>query len=444
MSDSTLTQAPSSSSDGVRRCAYLYLALDCAQPAAGGARFGLDGVSTVQLGRSERRSATRDQSPAGPRLQLGLSDRWMSTTHARLERIMGRWVLEDQHSKNGVRVNGQPVTRAELNDGDLIEVGRTFLIFRAAQLAEGSAESPGEGEPTLVPDLLAEFEKLRAVASSVPVLICGETGTGKELAAREVHLRPGRTGPFVPVNCGALPKDLVESQLFGHVKGAFTGATEDRQGLVRSAHKGTLFLDEVAELPLAAQPVLLRVLQEREVFPVGATRGVPVDIQLVAATHRDLDEMVDAQSFRADLLARLAGFTLALPPLRERPEDSGLIVAAVLRRANRANAALSLEAGRALFAYDWPLNIRELEKALQLAAALAADKPIELAHLPETVRAPRAAARRGGEDGLREQLVTWMREHHGNVSAVARASGKARMQVQRWLKRFGLDPASFR
>ncbi len=443
MSDSTLTQGPERHGNGVRRSAYLYVALDCAQPLTGGARHALDGLDLVLVGRRDQRSAARDEDAGRRRLTLGLADRWMSSAHARLERVLGRWVLEDQQSKNGVRVNGAPVQRAELDDGDVVEVGRTFLVFRAAQLAP--APEPLPDARTLVPELAADLEKLKAVAASaVPVLVTGETGTGKELAARAVHEASRRAGPFVPVNCGALPRELVESQLFGHVKGAFTGAADDRPGLVRSAHKGTLFLDEVGELPLTAQPSLLRVLQEREVTPVGATKAVPVDLQLVAATHRDLEELVEEKAFRADLLARLQGYTLALPPLRERLEDLGLIAAAVLRRSKLEHVALSLDVGRALMAYDWPMNVRELEKALQVGAALAGPRPVELAHLPEAVRAPRPAAKRPDDARLEEQLVAALREHRGNVSAVARAMGKARMQVQRWLKRFGLDPASFR
>ena len=442
MANGTLTNESKRSTGGPRCEPYLYVVLDCAQPLAPSTRHALGDVDVVLVGRRERRSSTNETVAGERRLSLGLADRWMSSNHARLQRVMGKWLVEDQQSKNGTRVGGQGVERTELRDGDVVEVGRTFLLFRSEQLSVGA---PPADPGTLLPELQAELERLRAVApKNVPVLISGETGTGKELAARAAHLASRRSGPFVPVNCGALPRDLVASELFGHTKGAFTGALENRPGLVRSAHGGTLFLDEIGELPLEAQPALLRALQEREVVPVGATRAVPVDIQLVAATHQDLEALVEENRFRADLLARLSGFSLSLPPLRERREDLGLLVAALLRRAGQENATLSLEAARALFGYGWPMNVRELEKALQVSAALAAGKPIEPAHLPETVRAPRPAqAKRDDDSDLRERLVAALRQHRGNVSAVARELGKARMQVQRWLKRFGLDPASF-
>src|SRR5437588_230906 len=166
----------------------------------------------------------------------------------------------------------------------------------------------------------------------IPVLLLGETGTGKELIARAVHDLSGRTGPFLAVNCGALPETLVESELFGYRKGAFSGAYEDRPGLVRSSDKGTLLLDEIGSLPLPAQAALLRVLQEEEVVPVGATRPLRVNLRVVAATHEDLGVLASQELFRADLLARLSGFTLDLPPVRERREDVGLFLTSLLRK----------------------------------------------------------------------------------------------------------------
>jgi sigma-54 dependent transcriptional regulator, acetoin dehydrogenase operon transcriptional activator AcoR len=263
--------------------------------------------------------------------------------------------------------------------------------------------------------------------------------------ARAVHALSGRRGAYLAVNCGALPDTLVESELFGHKKGAFSGAVEDRPGLVRAADHGTLFLDEVGDLPLPSQAALLRVLQEEEVLPVGATRALPVDLRVVVATHRDLPALVKDGRFRADLYARLAGWELELPVLADRKEDLGIIIAALLARLapGRPDIAFSQSAARALVQHEWPLNVRELEQALAAALALARDQVIDLPQLPEALRSPvqpRAnPAPLTEEDARRrEQLAALLAEHQGNISAVARAMGKARMQIQRWIKRYNL------
>jgi transcriptional regulator with PAS, ATPase and Fis domain len=287
----------------------------------------------------------------------------------------------------------------------------------------------------------------------VPVVLGGETGSGKEVLASLIHSLSRRPGAFQAVNCGALSPTLLESELFGYRKGAFSGADEDRPGLVRSADRGTLFLDEFADLPLPAQASLLRVLQESEVVPVGGTRPVRVDLRVVVASHRDLEELVRREALRADLLARVSGFTLKLPALRERREDLGLLVAALLRRADAAKApevSFSPDAARALLLYSWPRNIRELERTLGAALALCEGR-IELRHLSPALREapaaeePRPALPLSDEDqALRARLLELLREHRGNVSAVAQAMDKFRNQVQRWLKRFELDPADYR
>jgi transcriptional regulator of acetoin/glycerol metabolism len=459
MADRTLTHLEGTAPNRSSRPA-LVLVLECARPLAGSLRFDLKGVDAVAIGRDERRSQARLEAAGERRLKIGVADHWMSSSHARLLKVMGQWLLEDSGSKNGTRVNGAPAAGQPLADGDLIEAGHTFFLFRQVEAppdASLDAEAvPGGVQGTLCWPLEEQLERLRALArSEVPVLILGESGTGKELAARAVHRLSGRTGAFVPVNCGALAPTLLEAELFGSRKGAFTGAQEDREGLVKSAQRGTLFLDELGDLPAAAQPAFLRVLQEREVTPVGATRPVPVEFRLVAATHRDLSKLEAAGTFRQDLLARVSGFTLRLPPLRERIEDLGLLVGELLSRSQGSKgASFTCEAARALFAHSWPMNIRELEKCLLAAQALAKGAAIGLEYLPESVRTGASDAA-GGEDDparplseveaqRRDELVALLREHHGNVSAVARAMGKARMQIQRWLKRFGLDPASFK
>jgi transcriptional regulator with GAF, ATPase, and Fis domain len=281
----------------------------------------------------------------------------------------------------------------------------------------------------------------------------------------------GRRGELVAVNCGAIPDSLVESELFGHKKGAFSGASEDRLGLVRGADGGTLFLDEVGDLPLASQAALLRVLQEREVLPVGGSRPVPVDLRVVAATHRNLPAMVEHGEFRQDLYARLSGFSLELPALRERREDIGLIIAPLLARHGAdltLHPGIEVDAARALLRHDWPRNVRELESCLAAASVLAGAEPIALGNLPAEVRAsvdhpppgagpdaepvPGSAASEPARElvlseedrRIRDQLARALEEHGGNLSAVARAMAKDRKQIQRWVKRFALEPDRFR
>jgi transcriptional regulator with GAF, ATPase, and Fis domain len=259
------------------------------------------------------------------------------------------------------------------------------------------------------------------------------------------------------VNCGALPTALVESLLFGHVKGAFSGATRDEVGFVRSAEGGTLFLDEIGDLPPASQAALLRVLQEHEVIPVGATRALKVDVRVVAATHRALESAVSPGVFRADLLARLRGYTHRLPPLAERMADMGTVLADVLTHVAGPRAArltLTPEAARLLFRHEWPLNIRELQQAMAAAVALATEDVIDVPHLPAEVvapkrsspapRAPAVPAKGEEDDGLRDRLVALLHEHDGNVTAVGRALGKAPAQIHRWMKRFAIDPDTYR
>ena len=460
--------------------AFLYMALDCEHVNAASSRHGLTGIEEIVIGRADERCARRHSEGGVRRLSLCIASRWLSATHARITRVLGNWILEDAKSKNGTLINGAPVTRAALADGDVIEAGHVFFVFRNVErrpLANALPDveltdlpAPASGLATLVPSLSDSFAQLVRLASShVSVIVHGESGTGKELVARALHHLSGRSGHFIAVNSGALPATLVEGELFGHKKGAFSGAVEDRTGLVRAAHRGTLFLDEIGDLPLAAQAALLRVLQEGEVVAVGATQPVRVDVRVVSATHRDLDRLVAEGKFRADLLARLRGFTLALPPLRERREEMGMIAADLLRRLNPKRPLeirLAPETGRALMLYNWPLNVRELQKCLGAATVLAGEDRIEAEHLPREVRRaleagnfspiepeflpeeqepPRPARPlTATEESHRDELSACLREHRGNISAVARSLGKARVQIQRWIKRYRIDPFSFR
>jgi transcriptional regulator with GAF, ATPase, and Fis domain len=270
----------------------------------------------------------------------------------------------------------------------------------------------------------------------------GETGTGKEVVARAIHQLSARSGAFVAVNCSAVPANLVESQFFGHRRGAFSGAVESSLGWVRSADRGTLFLDEIADLPLPAQGALLRVLQEQEVVPVGEQRPIPVDVRVCAATHGDLEARAADGRFRPDLLMRIQGYTLQLPPLRERREDLGLILGALVRKLSRRPESVTLDAAaaNAMFDHGWPGNIRELEKCLETALVLAKGGEIRSEHL----RLSKAAKSAPPPADLRAQLARLLEAHDGNVTAVAREMGKARFQIQRWMRKFDLKAGAFR
>ncbi len=432
------------------------LALECDRPLERSTGHWLTGTDEVLFGRGAERQLRLTPESGLQRLTIRSPDARMSTTHARLLQVDGQWMIEDLNSRNGVFVNGEQVSRAELFSGDVIELGHTFFVFT---IKAGAGNGGGELKPvvaapsliTFLPELARSFTAALQVARSrIPVLILGETGTGKEVVAKTIHSLSGRSGAFVGLNCGQLTPSLVESELFGHTKGAFTGAEVAKPGLIRAAHGGTLMLDEIGDLPLPLQATLLRVLQEGEVLPVGATQPVRVDFRVLAATHHNLKQLVSEDRFRSDLLARLNGLSLTLPPLRERREDLGLLIGAVLRSMQAEGVTFTRDAMRALFLYSWPRNIRELEKALELALALRGDAPVDVTHLPEDIRSfhPQASsAEESGEmDALtrRDRLVQLMQEHGGNVSAVAREMGVARMQVQRWLKRFGLEASGFR
>ena len=447
----------------------LHVALLAGQPHAPPSRHLLDGIDLVDLGRGDR-SVLRDTHGGKNRLVLRVPDPVMSRDHGRLLRVGDQWLLDDPHSKNGAVVAGRPTRNARVRARELFELGHTlFFIEDGEHPADAPLDLAGDalGAPvpelaTFSPALARDIANLARIApSDVPVLLLGPSGTGKEVFARALHQLSRRAGAFIAVNCGGLTPSLVEAELFGHKKGAFSGAVADREGYVRAAAGGTLFLDELGDLPLPAQAVLLRTLQEREVVPVGDARAVSVDLRVCAATHRDLDAMIAAGTFREDLRARLLGVTVRLPPLRERRADLGLLIGRLLTRSpGGAAARLTPAAACALFAYDWPLNVRELERTLAAALALAAGEPIDVAHLPPGLAASRPAGDAEapspvavgvpplGDDADDEQvraaLMAALVEHAGNVSAVAKAMGKGREQIHRWARRFGIDLDSFR
>jgi DNA-binding NtrC family response regulator len=328
-------------------------------------------------------------------------------------------------------------------------------------------------------DFLGESPPMKAVysliervaARSVDILITGETGTGKELVARAVHRRSRRiAAPFVPIDCGAIPDTLLESELFGHERGAFTGADARRIGLIEVADGGTLFLDEIAELPFALQAKLLRVLQERRLRRVGARKETPVDVRIVAATSRDIDVMVENGTFRRDLFYRINVVRISLPPLRQRGDDIGLLAEFF---ASRAGREMGLSAGRfsadtyqVLRHYNWPGNVRELQNVIRRAMALTADDVIGVDDLPDNVvtaagkyladtsdQLKQGSPSRAGFLALKATHVAEFEQHylheimkrlHGDVSAAAKEARVPRGTLYRLLKLHNIEPSRFR
>lgn len=386
----------------------------------------------------------------------------MSESHATLERQPNDWVLVDQGSKNGSRVGERKLARAPLVDGDLLELGGTFFRFRSTVRTPVMAPADVDASSlsglvarlaTLMPSLIRDLEVLDRVArSDVAILLLGETGTGKEILARALHDASERAGAFVAVNCGAMPAPLVEGMLFGHKRGAFSGAVSTEIGFVRAADGGTLFLDEIGDLQPPAQAALLRVLQEREVLPIGNTVPVRVDVRVVAATHRPLGTLVARESFRHDLYARLSGYTFMLPPLRDRLDDLGLLIASIARARRKERDApfeIGAPAMRALLRpHPWPNNVRELVHHVAVGRLLGSDHRIKHVPIPDPQLSFKtkwgAQPLPSSDDALRAELVSNLTLYAGNVTRVGQAMGKARTQVQRWLRRFDLDPRRFR
>jgi DNA-binding NtrC family response regulator len=357
-----------------------------------------------------------------------------------------RHVVTDAGSRNGTSVDGRPVPAegAALGPGSVVRVGDVLLVYergRDADVRDDAAWSramPGDALPMRV--LRAAIA--RVAADRAPVLVHGETGAGKEYAVRAVHEASARRGPLVAVNCAALSAQLVEAQLFGHVRGAFTGAGGDQPGFFRAAHGGTLFLDEIGELPLELQPKLLRAIQDRAVVPVGGTRPAEVDVRVIAATNRTLADEVAAGRFRRDLYARLAMWDLRVPPLRERRRD--LLGWLDRLRAEHAPGAAPLalhpDAAERILVGDWPENLRGLAR---LAHALAeADGPIEVRDLPPWLQAateaePAAAPARRRAPG-KDAMAQLYADTNGNVREMARVLACERRQIYRWLDAYGL------
>jgi DNA-binding NtrC family response regulator len=284
-----------------------------------------------------------------------------------------------------------------------------------------------------------------------PVLILGESGTGKELVARSVHFSGARKErPFVPVDCSALVPTLIESELFGYVKGAFTGAVQAKQGLMESANGGTLFLDEIGEMPVEMQAKLLRALQQREIKPVGATERRPIDVRIIAATNRDLDTAIRSGAFRQDLYFRLNVVQIKLPPLRERKSDIPLLVASFLEKFSEPQGPpreISEDAMRRLMTYDWPGNVRELENAIERGVAMGSGPLISVADLPSNLQYPTTERSPVKDEFLpleeleRRAILRTLRETGDDKLAAARMLGIGKTTLYRKLKQYHMERA---
>jgi transcriptional regulator with PAS, ATPase and Fis domain len=298
-----------------------------------------------------------------------------------------------------------------------------------------------------------EMEKLyrfisKAANSHHPVLIQGESGTGKELVARSIHFS-GRykDKKFIPVDCGAITPTLIESELFGHVKGAFTGAAQAKDGLLAIAEGGTVFLDEIGELPTDLQAKLLRAIQEKEIRPVGSTRRIPIDARILAATNRDLDAAVQSGAFRRDLFFRLNVLALRVPALRERKQDIPALVGYFVDRANQRNGmqhTISDEALRRLLEYEWPGNVRELENSIERACAMNTDNEIRPEHLPSPLLVQPSATHNPARNGFipladleKDAILAAVRHTHGDRLQAAKLLGIGKTTLYRKLKEYG-------
>jgi DNA-binding NtrC family response regulator len=425
----------------------------------------------------------------------------VSRSHARLQFDDSGWTITDLGARNGTLVNGVFADKVRLTHLDEIRVGDAFFKFVERDCAgylpyriDGAVFGGALATPLGVVggyQLATIAGALERIAKSpISAIILGESGTGKEVFARQVHAWSGRAGAFCAVNCAAIPPTLLESELFGYRRGAFSGAERDHVGLVRAADKGTLFLDEVGDLPLEAQAKLLRVLQTKEVLPLGATQPETVDVRIVCATHRDLSVMQKDGRFRGDLFARLNEYSLTLPPLRARKEDMYALCLEFLRLHKRPDLKLSVPYMTGLLHYDFPYNVRELEALIKRGIALADGGSLGAAHLSAEIHARmRDYGRRQhtalgpvssgpvshipshrppspswapsplapqSQDPLpdsydlrelapsEEELRNMLQATRGNVAAVGRHYGKERMQVHRWMKRYNIDPNEYR
>jgi DNA-binding NtrC family response regulator len=398
---------------------------------------------------------------------FALEDPQVSRRHAALTQDEdGAWHVADEGSRNGTFVNGERLSdKTLLRDQDVVRVGSHLLLFqtldeRTCRLLLEPPSAPA-GLVAESPRMLAVHKAIRVAAcTQTPVLILGETGVGKERVAAAIHEQSNRGGPLLAINCGALPADLVESELFGHVSGAFTGATA-RKGLFSKAQNGTLFLDEIGDMDLGLQKKLLRALATGEIRSVGSDSIHVSNARIIAATNVDLAAAVAEGRFRGDLHARLLAHSIELLPLRARREDI-LPLARHFCAAARLRVDFSTDAAEALLLHEWPYNVRELEQIVAAAAPeLASRARLDLSDLPDRLQVP-VASRAASEAPVvasadpallgisrnavpnRDELVRLLEIYQGNMSHVAKFLGRGRRQVYRWAERYSVDPTRYR
>ncbi len=357
-----------------------------------------------------------------------LKEEGISASHAVLSWEGSTVTIRDLNSHNGIRVNGRKVGMAKIQPGDVILFGNVpaVLVTSAGSLMKAG---PFHTRNT---SLRRELERLMRVAPSpLPILILGDSGTGKELAASLVHARSRDLESFVSINCGAIPESLLHSELFGHVKGSFSGAVNDHKGAFERAHRGSLFLDEIGELPADHQAAMLRALESGEVLPVGGERVIKVDTRIIAGTNRPLEKMVDEGDFRLDLYYRLSAITITLPTLHERLEDLPMLI----RGFGADPARLDARQWLTLLQYPWPGNVRELRNVVSRASWL--DWDTSLAMLPDSdITSSKGML---PADGERDRLVKLLRDSGGNMSMVARVLDVPRTTLRRRINQLGLD-----
>jgi transcriptional regulator of acetoin/glycerol metabolism len=386
---------------------------------------------------------------------LVLQDRMVSSQHLAISRAPeeGTFELTDLSSSNGTVVDGEQVeSSVRLRSGSIIFAGSHVIVFRMVSPAELAAihaelEDPLGPVPTINPDFAMVCKKLRALgAAGEEVLLTGETGVGKEVYAKAIHRISGRTGRFVAVNCAAIPRELVETELFGYARGAHSQAAMAKPGIIEEADGGTLFLDEIGEMAPALQTKLLRFTQDRLLVPVGGVHPRRIETRIVAATSRTAPP-TESGGLRADLAQRLGAEPIRIPPLRERLEDLGALAAFHLGEHPKP---FELAAFQSLCLHNWPGNVRELGKAMTSAEALArGSERIDFEHLPAAISsAPRlrsgSGRRKARPPPSAADMETLMRRYRGNMMRVARELDRKPALVYRWAKRFGLEVDAYR